>query len=117
MDQETLGRIRERLLKERSDLRRQLSDLGADPDAGSIEDIAVDRGFADAGQATAERDSLLSLVRNLRDALAGVEAALSRLDAGTYGVCEDCGQPIPDERLEALPTARLCLDCKQRAMA
>ena len=41
-----------------------------------------------------------------------IEAALQRLDAGTYGVCERCGQPIPPRRLEALPYATLCVACQ-----
>lgn len=51
----------------------------------------------------------------LRDerALADVEDALRRLDGGTYGVCEMCGRPIPADRLEAVPTARRCVDCQR----
>ena len=47
--------------------------------------------------------------------LAAVDAAIARLDAGAYGRCESCGKPIPAERLEALPSAALCIDC-QRAV-
>jgi RNA polymerase-binding transcription factor DksA len=43
-----------------------------------------------------------------------VEQALERMDAGAYGSCERCGRPIDEERLEALPAARLCLDCKRQ---
>jgi DnaK suppressor protein len=53
----------------------------------------------------------------LRDTLRDVDHALDRMDAGTYGTCERCRQPIADERLEALPAARLCIGCKQRARA
>ena len=68
----------------------------------------------DAGQAAAERANLLTLVRSLRDTLRDVEQALDRMGAGTYGTCERCGQPIADERLEALPAARLCMSCKRQ---
>jgi len=47
--------------------------------------------------------------------LAAVDAALARLDAGTYGLCESCGNPIAPERLEALPSAALCIDCQRSA--
>ncbi len=47
--------------------------------------------------------------------LAAVDAALARLDAGTYGLCESCGKPIAPERLEALPSAALCIDCQRSA--
>ncbi len=115
MDQQTVDRLRERLESERGELHRQLDDLGARPDAEGIERPDLNEGFADAGQAAAERASLLTLVSKLRDTLRDVEAALRKLDEGTYGTCERCGQPIGDERLEALPAARLCLRCKQQA--
>ena len=47
--------------------------------------------------------------------LAAVDAALARLDAGTYGLCESCAKPIAPERLEALPSAALCIDCQRSA--
>ena len=46
--------------------------------------------------------------------LSEVEAALKRMDRGTYGVCEDCGEPIPEVRLRALPWARFCIKCTER---
>ena len=115
MDQQTVDRLRERLESERGEIRRQLDDLGARRDAEGIENPDLNEGFADAGQAAAERASLLTLVRSLRDTLRDVEQALDRMDAGTYGLCERCGQPIADERLEALPAARLCMNCKRQA--
>jgi DnaK suppressor protein len=114
MDQQTVDRLRERLETERGEVRRQLDDLGARRDAEGIESPDLNEGFADAGQATAERSSLLTLVRSLRDTLRDVEQALARMDAGTYGLCERCGQPIDEERLDALPAARLCLNCKRQ---
>jgi DnaK suppressor protein len=114
MDQQTVDRLRERLESERGEIRRQLDDLGARRDAEGIENPDLNEGFADAGQAAAERASLLTLVRSLRDTLRDVEHALDRMDAGTYGTCDNCGRPIADERLDALPAARLCLDCKRQ---
>jgi DnaK suppressor protein len=114
MDQQTVDRLRERLETERGEVRRQLDDLGARRDAEGIEDPELDEGFADAGQAAAERANLLTLVRSLRDTLQDVEQALERMEAGTFGRCERCGEPIADERLEALPAARLCMTCKRQ---
>jgi DnaK suppressor protein len=114
MDQQTVDRLRERLESERGEIRRQLDDLGARRDAEGIENPDLNEGFADAGQAAAERASLLTLVRSLRDTLHDVERALTRMDAGTYGTCERCGQPIDDERLDALPATPLCLSCKRQ---
>ena len=115
MDHQTVDRLRERLETERGEVRKQLDDLGARPDAEGIEDPELDEGFADAGQAAAERANLLTLVRSLRDTLRDVEQALGRMEDGTYGLCERCGQPIADERLVALPAVRLCMDCKRQA--
>jgi RNA polymerase-binding protein DksA len=69
---------------------------------------------ADAGTKTFEREHEMSLANNSRDLLAQVEHAIARLDSGTYGVCESCGNPIAKARLLALPHATLCVTCKQR---
>lgn len=58
-----------------------------------------------------ERSQLDALVRQCRANLEEIDAAFARLDRGTYGTCERCGRPIADGRLEARPTARLCIDC------
>lgn len=58
-----------------------------------------------------ERSQIGSLVQQARDHLAELDAAFERLEAGTYGVCERCGQPIAAGRLEARPVARTCIDC------
>lgn len=55
---------------------------------------------------TEELETYLGLVETHEDQLREVEEAFARLDAGTYGICEPCGKSIPDERLEAVPTAR-----------
>ena len=69
---------------------------------------------ADAGTKTFEREHEMSLANNSRDLLLQVERALVRLDEGTYGRCENCGNPIPKARLQAFPRATLCVACKQR---
>ncbi len=69
---------------------------------------------ADAGSKTFEREHEMSLANNSRDLLVQVERAHGRLDAGTYGRCEECGNPIPKARLQAFPRATLCVTCKQR---
>ena len=69
--------------------------------------------MADQGSATFERELDMTLEENVRDALGEVRAALARIDDGTYGTCERCGAEIPAERLEAVPTASLCITCKE----
>jgi DnaK suppressor protein len=61
-----------------------------------------------------ELERRLSLEKRLREQLAEVEHALKKFENGTYGLCDNCGQLINPERLEALPQASLCLDCKAR---
>ena len=69
---------------------------------------------ADAGSKTFEREHEMSLANNSRDMLAQADRALSRIDDGTYGICESCGNPIGKLRLQAFPRATLCVTCKQR---
>jgi DnaK suppressor protein len=112
MEQATAASIRDKLETERVALARQLEDHGASVDGDEVE-VELDEGFADSAQATAERAELLSLVEQLHVAHSEVVGALKRLEAGTYGRCERCGNDIAPERLEAIPTARLCVSCKQ----
>jgi DnaK suppressor protein len=67
---------------------------------------------ADSGSKTAERDAATSLLRTLHDRRQQAEVALQRLDEGTYGNCEGCGNPIPMARLEVFPSATTCVACK-----
>lgn len=69
--------------------------------------------MADQGSATFERDLEMTFEENERDALEAVRAALARVRAGTYGVCTRCGAEIPPARLSAMPTATLCIACKE----
>ena len=69
--------------------------------------------MADQGSATFERELDMTFEENERDLLGEVRAALSRMDAGTYGTCDRCRAEIPAARLEAVPTASLCITCKE----
>jgi DnaK suppressor protein len=69
---------------------------------------------ADAGAKTFEREHEITLANNARDMLRQAEHALERLDAGTYGTCEICGNPIGKGRLQAFPRATLCVTCKTK---
>ena len=61
-----------------------------------------------------ELEKRLALEKQIRDHLADVEHALHKFEEGTYGLCDDCGQSINPDRLEALPQASLCVDCKAK---
>jgi RNA polymerase-binding transcription factor DksA len=98
--------LRDQLQEERTRLREQLANLGH----GEAE-LDFDENFADSGQVTAERGEVEALSGQLNETLQDIEDALAKFDAGTYGQCESCGQPIPEARLEAMPAARLCISC------
>jgi DnaK suppressor protein len=109
-----LRAIREGLVDERAGLLAQVEDLDAEADVNNWREGGFDDDPADAGSASFERETAQSLSNHARKLLQEIDDALRRIDAGTYGVCENCGQRIEPERLEALPYARLCLDCKRR---
>jgi DnaK suppressor protein len=69
---------------------------------------------ADMGASSFERDHELTVVNSERDKLNQIERALNRIQDGSYGQCESCGQPIGKMRLMAFPRATLCMTCKQR---
>jgi DnaK suppressor protein len=110
-----LKQVRAELEAEVSSLRADLAKAASDI-AERLTDAVRDAGddTADAGTKAFEREHELALNQNARDLLDQGERALSRIDAGTYGVCESCGQPIGKARLLAFPRANLCVACKQR---
>jgi RNA polymerase-binding transcription factor len=112
MDQSTISSIQERLLDELATVERGLSEYGASADSEEVE-LDIDEGFADSAAATTERSQILAHVEQLQEAHRELAAALARIADGSYGRCERCGRAIPTERLEARPTARLCVACKQ----
>ena len=71
---------------------------------------SFDQHQADVGTETFEREKDLSILERIEAELNDVEHALRRLDEGTYGTCEACGKPIGEERLEAMPATRFCVD-------
>jgi RNA polymerase-binding protein DksA len=101
----------EQLTKLRSDYDRAINDLH-NLQKSSNDGAGDDQ--ADAGSKTFEREQELSIANNRRDLMRQVERALERIDNGTYGRCESCGEPIPKPRLQAFPSATLCVRCKQR---
>jgi DnaK suppressor protein len=72
------------------------------------------RDPADVGSANFERDAEMSLANNAREMLDQSRLALRHIKLGTYGSCDNCGQPIGKYRLQAFPRATLCVTCKQR---
>ena len=106
--------VRRRLAREHEQTLARLADLTADHDsvvAASLDTNADDEHDPEGTTIAFERSQIGALVRHVRHHLAEVDAALARVETGSYGVCEGCGSPIGDTRLEALPAARLCVEC------
>lgn len=82
---------------------------------GEVSAAGVDNHMADTASATYERELDAGFEEGAQHTLEEVDAALARIDAGTYGACEVCGKPIGAERLAAIPWARLCIDDQRRA--
>lgn len=101
------------LTEERSrleELRNRIDDTGDAAQEDSLSELStVDQHPADVGSETFERTKDLSVQEDVEGRLEDVKRALEKLDSGTYGVCEVCGEAIPDERLEAVPAARYCV--------
>ena len=110
-----LEKVRKQLAAEVAGLRDEIAQSESQI-AARLGDAAVDAGDdqADAGAKTYQREHELALTQNARELLAQNERALARIEAGTYGGCESCGQPIGKARLQAFPRATLCVACKQR---
>jgi RNA polymerase-binding protein DksA len=112
-------RYRTMLLEERGRIEEALKRLH-DEHVGTIDDETEeisgtsDNHLGDTATATLNREIDYTLEENAGQVLGEIVAALKRLDDGTYGTCVRCGKPIGEERLEARPWARLCID-DQRA--
>ena len=108
---------RERLEEERRQTLSRLASLTSDFDdvvAASLDTNADDEHDPEGHTIAFERSQIGALVQQVRHHLAEVDAALARLDEETYGVCERCGEPVGEARLEALPAARTCIGCAAR---
>lgn len=110
-----LGKVVKELRAEAEGLKSDIAAAEAEV-AARLGDSVGDAGDdqADAGAKTFQREHELALTQNARDLLDRTESALARIEAGTYGICESCGQPIGKARLQAFPRAVLCVACKQR---
>ena len=115
-DDDLLRKLSAELERTRADLRSEIEHQGADPDTDELT-FADDPGFSDRSHSTEERSRLLSVVRALRSNLRDVDHAIAKMDSGGYGICERCGSAISTDRLEAIPWAVLCIDCKRKAGA
>lgn len=123
MDKELIGRMQTKLLGEKQRLQKLLHSV-AEPDTDehvpgkdhdvNYKDVGTDVGATDENvHELQEYEVALSQAGDMEDMLNAVEAALERIDAGTYGICSNCDSEIPEARLEANPAATECLDCSE----
>ena len=110
-----LARVRKQLAAEAAELRADIerTETGIADRLGDAVEAAGD-DQADVGTKNYEREHELALTQHARELLTQTERALARIEDGSYGSCESCGQPIGKARLQAFPRATLCVSCKQR---
>jgi RNA polymerase-binding protein DksA len=109
--------FRKRLQEERKRVKEAIDYLHEE-NPGNVQDetqdSTADNHPADVATVTFDRELDYSLEENEERLLEAIDAALTRIDDGTYGICSACGQPIGEERLEALPWTTQCIDCKRK---
>jgi RNA polymerase-binding transcription factor len=110
------NRFRERLLEEKQRVEHALGYLDEE-NPGSLEDEGEDESFdnhiGDTATLTHDRELDYTLEENSGHILAAIDEALNRIEEGTFGTCARCGKPIAEARLEAMPYATKCIDCKR----
>ncbi len=109
--------FREALLEERKRVEAAIQNLH-DENPGTLaedagEETAYDNHLADTATETYDRELDYTLEENSGHVLTEIDAALKRIEEGTYGICTNCDKPIAVGRLEALPWATLCIDCRR----
>jgi len=106
-------KIRKSLVKKREELIKAIEE-------NTKESKAEKAGVEDtADEVTAElsRETMYKLSQAEKETLFLIDLALKKIEAGTYGFCEECGEPIGEKRLQAIPWVRLCIDCSQKEEA
>jgi len=110
-------RFQTMLLEERQRVVDAIGYLHAE-NPGTIEDetgdLPADNHLGDTATVTVDREIDYTLEENSEAVLVAIDGALARIGDGTYGICRNCGRPISEERLEAIPWTTLCIDCKRK---
>ncbi len=105
---------RDASLRQAESLRAEAAQLAEEMEPG---DTQFDEESGEGATINVERERDLAMSAQALSAVDDVDRALAKLDAGTYGTCEQCGQPIPKARLKALPSATLCVACKSGGLS
>src|SRR5215218_8248679 len=125
MDAKKLDAVRATLTAKRDEIQSDLDRLGQEMQwlGTDQEDERGSLGnhLAEDGSSVMEQERIGTVSEDLRDLLRQIDGALARLDDGTYGICQRCGKPTNEERLEAFPYVEFCIECqsfleRQRAL-
>jgi DnaK suppressor protein len=116
-----LASQRQLLLDERTNYIRSAEVLKAQADSLALEhepgDVQFDEEGGEGGTSNVDRELDLVLSAQARAAAVEIDRALAKIESGSYGLCEQCGELIPDARLQALPQAALCVACKSGGLS
>ena len=116
MDATKLDGVRESLVARRAEIQAEVDRTATEVRwlGGDQEDEAGSLGnhLADDGSNVMEAERLSTISADMQDVVAQIDAALQRMDDGTYGLCQRCGKPINEERLEAFPYVAYDIDCQ-----
>ena len=108
------NQLREQQAELRAEVQGERAESDSERDRRSAREVQ-DRG--DEANTDQWREANAAMIDHHVEEISGIQAALSRVDSGTYGLCVDCGEPIGFQRLQAYPSANRCLECQSKAEA
>ncbi len=108
-----LDLVRSELVARRGELAAELARLIEPPSESA--NVSFGKRVGDGTTEAVERLSTTATARSISGSMVDIDRAVAKIDAGSYGVCDECGAPISDLRLEALPATSVCIDCASRS--
>lgn len=117
LSQDQMTSLRDRLTRELDETNAEINEISEQVRTyleGQDNNYGVDNHLGDQADVVYEEERLLSVRERLTDRKVLIEQALTKMDRGTYGICENCHQPIAPDRLAALPFATLCISCQEK---
>jgi DnaK suppressor protein len=118
MNRRKIEGLRRQLEDRRSEIQDDVSFMAEEMRSIGVEQDdengSLGNHIAEDGASVAEAERIVTVTEDLQDILAQVDAALERMNEGTYGICQRCGNPVGEERLEAFPYVAFCIECQSR---
>jgi DnaK suppressor protein len=116
MNKRQQEKLRKRLEERRAEIESDMSFMAAEMRSIGVdqdqENGSLGNHIADDGSNVAEAERIVTVSEDFQQILAQVNGALERMSEGNYGVCQRCGKPIGEERLEAFPYVAYCIECQ-----